>query len=554
MVNFISVLVAAALFSLAFPNIIIEKGFPLALWAAYIPLFLLIYRTKARVCPFWGALYGALSMFLFNYWLASFHFSAAILLVCLFALYYAAFSLVLKLSALLLPRHGYLVQTLLWVAFEYARTLGFFGYPYGISGYSQWTLLPLVKIADIGGVWAVSLLMIFPQAFIASIINCAVHKTKFNHEPHKPHEKTPLYSESKGQKKQKNFPLRFFLQFRPLLIWFVVLCAALVYGSASKLDYSESEKIKVALVQVNSDPWKSDVREFRLELDVLRRLSDLVLSEVPPPELVVWSETAFVPSFNYHKRHRVNAESTALVLDAEAYLSAQSVPFIIGNDEGHFVTDIDGSERLAHYNAALLFADGELSPQHYYKMKLVPFSEYFPYGGAFPEIYRFMEKQVTHFWDEGQTPYVFEVNGLQFSTPICFEDSFGSISREFVLGGARLIVNMSNDSWSHSLPGQNQHLGMAVFRAIENRRSLVRATTSGQTCAIDPNGKIIAEAEPFIETAISVEAPLISSRTLYTRLGDMLPLVCAGLAALGLILGIIYTIMRCRGHSMPSVL
>jgi apolipoprotein N-acyltransferase len=240
----------------------------------------------------------------------------------------------------------------------------------------------------------------------------------------------------------------------------------------------------------------------------------------------------------------VNADSSALVLEAENYITRQSVPFIIGNDEARFVTDIDGNERLAHYNAALLFAGGELSPQRYYKMKLVPFSEYFPYGAAFPKIYRFLEKEVTHFWDEGKNPIVFEVNGLKFSTPICFEDSFGSISREFVLDGAQLIVNMSNDSWSHSLPCQNQHLGMAVFRAVENRRSVVRATTSGQTCAIDPNGKIIAEAEPFIETAISVEVPLVKSGTLYTKLGDLLPIICLALSALGLILGMICTIMR----------
>lgn len=511
-----SVLAAAGLFFLAFPNVFVERGFPYALWIAYVPLFLLVYRTGVRGCLLWGALYGAVSMLLFNYWLAAFHLSAMVLVFCLFAFYYAVFFTALKLVSLVLPKWGFVVQWMLWVAFEYARTLGFLGYPYGISGYSQWALLPLVKIADLGGVWAVSALMIFPQAFAASFLNSAGARGFGGWD-----------SAAK--------------RLRPLAVWLAVLGAALVYGYASKVDYSGSEKIKAALVQVNSDPWKSDNHEFKLELDVLRRLSDLVLSEAPPPDIVVWSETAFVPSFNYHKRYRINAESYALVREAEEYITRQNVPFIIGNDEARYVAGLDGNERLAHYNAALLFSGGELARERYYKMKLVPFSEHFPYGDAFPSIYRFLEGQVTHFWDEGKVPYVFDVNGVKFSTPICFEDSFGSISREFTLNGAELIVNMSNDSWSQSLPGQNQHLGMAVFRAVENRRAVVRATTSGQTCAIDPNGRIVAEAEPFIETAISAEVPLMKSETLYTKIGDALPVAFSILSALGLIFGIVST-------------
>ena len=61
---------------------------------------------------------------------------------------------------------------------------------------------------------------------------------------------------------------------------------------------------------------------------------------------------------------------------------------------------------------------------------------------------------------------MFEVGGVKFSTPICFEDVFGYISRRFVREGAEVIVNMTNDSWSGSVAAQMQHLGMAVFRAV----------------------------------------------------------------------------------------
>jgi len=66
-----------------------------------------------------------------------------------------------------------------------------------------------------------------------------------------------------------------------------------------------------------------------------------------------------------------------------------------------------------------------------------------------------------------------------------------------------------------------QHLSMAVFRAVENRRSLVRAAASGQTCAIAPSGKILAMAGPFTETALNVQVPLMTGRTPYTVWGDL---------------------------------
>jgi apolipoprotein N-acyltransferase len=265
----------------------------------------------------------------------------------------------------------------------------------------------------------------------------------------------------------------------------------------------------------------------------------MALSEVPSPDLVVWPETAFVPSFYYHSRYRIDADSYALVKDALDYLGSKNTPFVIGNDEARI--GIDGSP--LEYNSALLFSENEFKAR-YYKRKLVPFSEYFPYGEQFPEIYKFLESKVAHFWDEGQNPVVFELNDYKFSTPICFEDTFGGISREFVQDGAELIVNLSNDSWSKSLSCQNQHLGMAVFRAVENRRSVVRSTTSGQTCAIDPNGFIMAEAPPFEERVLSVNVPVLKSLSIYTRAGDVLPLAAVFASLVALIARLFLAIIR----------
>jgi apolipoprotein N-acyltransferase len=94
-----------------------------------------------------------------------------------------------------------------------------------------------------------------------------------------------------------------------------------------------------------------------------------------------------------------------------------------------------------------------------------------------------------------------------------------------------------------------QHLSMAVFRAVENRRSMVRSTASGQTCSVDPNGRILAMAEPFTEAALTVEVPVISPASLYTRFGDWLPVFFVVAALSLLITGIIlYIIKVLRGR------
>ncbi len=103
---------------------------------------------------------------------------------------------------------------------------------------------------------------------------------------------------------------------------------------------------------------------------------------------------------------------------------------------------------------------------------------------------------------------VFDAGGVRFSTPICFEDTFGYLCRGFVSRGADVLVNITNDAWSFSVPGAMQHMTMAVFRAVENRRSVVRSTNGGMTNIIDPNGRILFSLPPFTEGYLSGTVPV----------------------------------------------
>ncbi|MHC6202710.1 apolipoprotein N-acyltransferase [Breznakiellaceae bacterium SP9] len=507
-VNIGAVLLGSVLFVAAFPNSVFDTGFPVCAYAAYIPVFWLIHRVRFRTSFFWGALYGYTAFSLFNYWLSVFHPLAGSIVGLIYLVYFALFFPVLKLAVVLCKKKGYVVQWLLWIVFEYLRTQGFLGYPYGITGYSQWQVLPIIQIAAIFGVWGVSALVIFPSAYIAAGLA--------------------------GAKGLLGFVKREWLC---ALLWILALSAALLYGAFSPIDYSNAPHTAIALIQHNTDPWRGGIAEYRKNYEVLKRLSDEALKGTPKPDLVVWSETAFVPRIYWHQNYRKERDSVDLVVELLDYLSRQEVPFLIGNDDARRDAGKNPfDDNRVDYNAAMLFVKGELK-QQYRKLHLVPFTEHFPYEKQLPFVYKMLKNADTHFWEKGTEETVFESNGIKFSSPICFEDTFGYLSRAFVKNGAELIVNISNDAWSQSLPAQNQHLSMAVFRAVENRRSMVRSTASGQTCGIDPNGKIVGMAAPFSESYLTVTVPVLMYSSFYTRHGDILPLFCIGILLFLLLIG-----------------
>ncbi|MDR0706628.1 MAG: apolipoprotein N-acyltransferase [Treponema sp.] len=514
--NAAALALGVALFAGAFPNPFFENGAPFLAWIAYVPVFWLICRTTVAGSVLWGAVYGYAAYGLFNYWLGAFHPLAGVIVCAIYLVYLAILFLLLKAAVTLFPKRGYILQWLLWLCFEYLRTQGFLGYAYGITGYSQWRILPIIQIADIFGVWGVSALIVFPSAWLASALT-----------PQAARDAVPY-------KKARYKP-----DIIPLCVWAFCVAAALVYGfAARKDDYAVEKTARIALIQHNTDPWLGDIVEYRRNFEKLTRLSNEALRE--NPDLVVWSETAFVPRIFWHQTYRDDEASWLLVKDLLDYLARQTTPFVIGNDDGRREPDknpnADEKYRV-DYNAALLFEKGVIV-QQYRKNHLVPFTEYFPYQKQLPFFYKLLKEADTHFWEKGTERTVFETNGLKFSTPICFEDTFGYLSRDFVKNGAELIVNLTNDAWSKSLSAQMQHLGMAVFRAVETRRSLVRATASGQTCAIAPNGAILAMAEPFTEAQLTVAVPVMRETSLYVKYGDFLPFVCMAAVVVFIILGL----------------
>ena len=166
-----------------------------------------------------------------------------------------------------------------------------------------------------------------------------------------------------------------------------------------------------------------------------------------------------------------------------------------------------------------------------------------------PWLYNLLKANDYHWWEKGTESVVFETsNGITFSTPICYEDVFGDVCAGFVANGADLIVNMTNDSWSGSEAAERQHAVMAVFRCVENRRTMLRSTNSGMTCLITPDGKIQGEVEPFKMTWKIWDVPIYSGKThgttLYTRTIDISADICVYVSYLLLAVGLVIALTK----------
>jgi apolipoprotein N-acyltransferase len=304
---------------------------------------------------------------------------------------------------------------------------------------------------------------------------------------------------------------------------------------------------RVAMVQQNSDPLESGYESYNRSADIVMRLSKEALEQ--DPEVIVWSETSIVPPIDYHTRIRGNPRSYEIISRLLEFLETQDTPYVIGNSSARLLRNDEGDLERVDYNAVIVYDDGEFT-EPYRKTHLVPFTENFPYEEQFPRLYRLLEENGTNQWGQGEEYTVFEVDGIRFSTPICFEDTFGYITREFALRGAEVIVNLTNDLWSKSVAASMQHMQMAVFRATELRRSVVRSTNGGMTTTIDPNGNITALYPPFVEGVLVNEVPVYrEGTTLYVRWGDWLAWVFVIVAPAGIVTAIVVsTIRRRRGE------
>ena len=116
---------------------------------------------------------------------------------------------------------------------------------------------------------------------------------------------------------------------------------------------------------------------------------------------------------------------------------------------------------------------------------------------------------------------------------ICFESVFPDLSRQWVLAGANMLVNLTNDAWYGKSSAPHHSLAMAVLRAVETRRSLVRSANTGISAFVSPAGTIIRQSELFVPWAATSEVILSQELTIWARYGYLFAPFCLVAGLLG---------------------
>ena len=513
-------LASAFVLAASFPGFLTDDGIAPLVFVALIPVFMVIRNTTWRCVWFHGFLFGLVYYFFFNYWLKGFHALAIVIAPVIKGGEMLLLFLALKAIDEAFPKKGYILKGAVWAAYAYLAENWFAGYPYGNIVYALYPYPVLYQIADITGIWGIICLMVFPQAAAADY----------------------LYPWVMG--KRESFRLWLKSNLIPLIIWALLSVASIIYGIFSLAyweDRTPSSTMRVACVQHNHDSWKGGYNTYRSNFNNLKRYTTESL--VTDPDLVIWSETAFVPSVAWHTTY--DAEGTVwedihdLTIDFVEYAESIGVPLLTGNPKSVIADpslppyDEDGNKNSVEYNTVILFQDGEIKGE-YIKQHLVPFTEHFPYEKQLPWLYNLLKAMDYNWWIPGTEPTVFDLNGVHFSTPICYEDAFGVLNAEYVASGAEVIINMTNDNWSKKPSAEWQHAEIAAFRSVETRKAMVRGTNSGITCLIVPTGEIQDPMKPFSMGTHTYEVPVYSQsdygNTFYVEHIDLFAKIAIGVS------------------------
>lgn len=511
---FLIVLAGAFMTALAQPSFAVLDGIPILGWVALVPLFLVWRTSRVGHGIFYGVVFGSVSTILSNYWLGTFSLVSLQITVLFFLLYYLLF------SSIVIPLYRttrwakVLVFPLAMTVFEYLRSIGFLGYPWALAAHTQYSFVPIIQLASLTGVWGISLVVLLGNSAIAEFLGAVFTRVSMRREVNRGQPDATV---------RRSFG---WLTGVAALVGGVVLAGSIVIATNSDPP-QDARMVRMALLQQSTDPRK---HTYEQTLGTLTTLTHEALQS--DPDIIVWSETAFVPNIRRWSTDTSSRRYHTLVTEFLEFQSAIQTWLLTGNDDYEITRDAGGeiTQRL-EYNASVLFSDRGEREETYRKIQLVPFTEHFPYQDELPWLYELLQDFDVHFWEPGDVFTVFEHPLVKFSTPICYEDVFPNHLRKFVVAGAEAIVNISNDFWSLTEVQAKQHFVAALFRSVENRRPVLRATASGLTGQIDAYGRIIATGpyyEPayvMADVALDPDPPL----TFYTRVGDYFPSACGAL-------------------------
>jgi apolipoprotein N-acyltransferase len=387
------------------------------------------------------------------------------------------------------PLTAPLILASTWAALEYLRGNLLTGFPWGFLGHSQFPARPLIQIVDITGVYGVSWLLVLINGALLLAVLARSGKTW------------------QGTVVTRRAAWGWGLAALGLVV------GVLLYGGARIARYEKlgetAPAIRVAVVQGNipQDLKWNPAFQITTTKKYIRLSQEAAAAD---PDLVVWPETA-TPFYLFH-----NAVLTRMVLSS---IAAAGKPFLIGSP---YVEAREGGN--AYHNSAFLF-DAQAQPKgRYDKAHLVPFGEYVPLRRWLPFLGKIVA-QVGDF-DAGEPGGVLRAGGPIIGPLICYEGIFPELARAATRNGAALLVNLTNDAWYGRTSAPYQHFALAAFRAVENRRPLVRAANTGISGFVDASGRPYGTTRIFEDALTVAQVAMPHELTFYTRHGDLFAIAC----------------------------
>ena len=568
---------SALLFALSFPcnfiegNATWERGLPVLIYIFALPLLQACRQLRSlREAIFYGAFYGFISYLLLSLWLLDYDWIAFILIPGIYLYYFSIFFSTYYLLDQYILRHGlseylsYLAFCVAWILLEYFKSVGWVAYTYGSLLYSHY-LQPaplyfshnfiLKNIAD--------LLILYPAMAIHSFAQ--------------------RWYASWGTTAQSQKPMlgQFGLACFSIVAAIAILQLAfrkqitlLSQESGQQMLSADSsrtssltsriqlpiapDKLNIALLQHNINSWQTEEDTSRQALERLLQLSRL--AEQAGAELIVWSETAFVPFFRFNrdidlepvdesishlKKQLANAQTEGerqeltdrlhyllrtyreqfLTRKLQKYLEQAQAIYLIGTNDYGQPDIFPNEQRWAQYNSLLLIQGGKILAT-YHKHRLVPFTEEAKWPELLPRINAILKRNGFAQYNAGQGSPIIHVplqnklyTELKIFAMICYEDSLPLYWPQQLFAPPDLLqalqeqefdilLSVSNDSWAPSPIGGLQHFSSAVSRAVEQHRYFLRGSTSGQTAVIGPQGQIIERLEANIPGVLYLRLPL----------------------------------------------
>ncbi len=464
---------------------------------AYIGLIPLI--VSLRDCLFWESVRRGL-IFAVVYHLVSLHFIVFNSGATPFLAAGSYFGLVLIMlpsgplfavpAALAMRRWGdwgVLAVPFFWSSIEYLRSLGEVAFPWNILPLSQADFLAPIQMVSITGVWGLS----FWISGVNALLYLAVRRNRVL------------------------FIAVFLWSALPFITGYIIL---------SRPPASLS-KMKVTIVQGNVDPVEKWTRGLSYSLNLYRNLTLGAAEE--DCDFVLWPETA-APA---HLRSQLRARRTLRTLADDI-----ACPIVTGALDSRM--DDEGIYR--RYNS-LFMAHPDGSLESYNKIHLVPFGERVPFQSLFPSLGKLNFGQAE--FTPGDDYHLFQVGEARFGGLICFESVMPGLSRRYAQEGADFLVNVTNDGWYGKTVEPYQHALLTRFRAVENRRSLLRAANTGISYVIDGQGRFLGRTGLQEREVLQLEFPLYKGETFYKKYGDIFIYPVIALAILILVIAL------CGGRS-----